>query len=439
MDNITPLSAPYRVLLWLARIILGSTFVMSGFTKLIDLWGFVYKIEEYLGIWGIEQPRSIVFVVALLISGFEFVTGFLLALGCFKRTAPVFLLLLMAGLLPLTLYIYIADPVADCGCFGDFWKISNGATFWKNLFLTVLLCLLLIYNRRESGLYSPPVQWLVVTVVSAYALAVGLIGYYIQPLLDFRSFPIDTDLMKEYAEYDSSQDDDDPEFVFIYEDQEGNREEFLADNLPGDDWTFIDRRQIRGQEADGDGATDFVVLQGDEDVTEEAVKGEGREMLLLIPDLSRADVAYTYPLNELNAFMENNDGRLVALIADDSKGLAVWSDLSMASYPLYSAEPNLVKELGRGDMSLVYLEDGIIKWKRTLQSVDSDKLSAISSAEGSPDEVLESYDPMLSELLAEITIILVSALMVVWFLDRSGRLLSWKNKIRKKDASVEKE
>ncbi|MDE6248781.1 MAG: DoxX family membrane protein, partial [Paramuribaculum sp.] len=122
---------------WLTRIIVGALFVVSGLSKADDLWGFIYKIEEYLRVWNVVCPRSIVLTASMLISGAEFVLGSLLMLGLYRRSAPALLLLTMCGMLPLTLYIYMYAPVADCGCFGDFLILSNAATFWKNVALTV--------------------------------------------------------------------------------------------------------------------------------------------------------------------------------------------------------------------------------------------------------------------------------------------------------------
>lgn len=116
---------------WTLRVLTGSVFIMSGLVKGIDLWGFIFKIEDYLAVWGLSQPRSLVLMAALLISGYEFVFGCMLAAGCYKRVAVWALTAMMGVMLPLTAYIAIANPVSDCGCFGDFWVISNTWTFIK--------------------------------------------------------------------------------------------------------------------------------------------------------------------------------------------------------------------------------------------------------------------------------------------------------------------
>lgn len=136
-----------------ARLTVGAVFVLSGFAKADDLWGFVFKIEEYLQVWGIVQPRSLVIAAAMFIASFEFIAGVMLVAGCYRRTVVWLLTLMMGVMLPLTAYIWAADPVSDCGCFGEMLRLSNAATFFKNVALMAALVVLLIYNRRVGCLF----------------------------------------------------------------------------------------------------------------------------------------------------------------------------------------------------------------------------------------------------------------------------------------------
>ena len=106
-----------KTYIWILRLLVGSIFILSGTAKLIDLWGFIYKIEQYLLTWGIIEPRSIVFIGALSISSFEFIMGALLLVGSLKRTSAWSLLALMGVMLPFSLYVAVSNPVDDCGCF----------------------------------------------------------------------------------------------------------------------------------------------------------------------------------------------------------------------------------------------------------------------------------------------------------------------------------
>lgn len=44
------------LLVWMLRILIGGTFVVSGLSKAIDVWGGMYKIQEYFTVWGLDIP-----------------------------------------------------------------------------------------------------------------------------------------------------------------------------------------------------------------------------------------------------------------------------------------------------------------------------------------------------------------------------------------------
>jgi uncharacterized membrane protein YphA (DoxX/SURF4 family) len=376
--------------MWLLRILTGAVFIVSGFVKGIDLWGFIFKIEEYLAVWGMHQPRSLIMMAALLISGYEFVFGFMLATGCYKRVAPLALTLQMAVMLPLTAYIAIASPVADCGCFGDFWVLSNSATFVKNLVLTAFLVLLLIYNPKlENGVYKPAIQWMVGAWISLYFVIVALYGYNVQPMIDFRPYPVGSKILDVDTEAADSSDEA-AEMKFVYE-RNGEQQEFTIDNLPDSTWTFVDRIEpLPDFAVDAAGGAQFLVYDenGDE-ATEDAITGIGTELLLVIPEPRRVDISYTYFLNELKEWADTSGVKMQCLIAADRRGIEYWKDVSMASYDVYAADDTKLKELVRGTMSLVQLEDGVITSKYTLSSIDSDIIDAGPSG-----------DDLLSEMAA---------------------------------------
>lgn len=384
-----PLRQWQIVTVWVLRVLIGGLFVFSGVVKGIDLWGFMFKLEDYLAAWDITQPRSVVLVAAMGVSAYETVFGFLLLTGCYRRVAPWALTLSMAVMLPLTAYIAVADPVTDCGCFGDFWVISNTATFLKNIAITAALIFLIIYSpRMKSGLYKPAIQWVVGAAVTIYIIMVGLYGYNIQPMLDFRPYPPGTQLVAAGTDEDEDAGDDEAMPVFVYE-KGGERREFPADNLPDSTWSFVERKGF-DSEAPTPHPDGFAIFDGDEDVTRSALSGEGTELILVIPELRRADISYTYYINDLYEKADSAGIAMVALIGSGEKGIAVWKDFSMAAYPCYSVEDTTLKELSRGLMSLVLLQDGRIKGKATVSSLvngnydDTDPLTAVADLSDTP-------------------------------------------------------
>ena len=381
---------------------------MSGLTKMLDLWGFVYKIEQYLSVWGMSEPRTLVLGGAMSLSAGEFIVGLALFTGSYKRTSAWLITLLTGFMLMLTAYIVVADPVDDCGCFGDFIILSNTATFLKNIVLMGMAVYLWRYNATVSGFFSPYSQWIEGLIAFLYIVVVGTLSYNVQPMIDFRPYPVGTVMAggEETA--------DDGNMQFIYE-RDGVKETFDADNLPDSTWTFVDRVEPAGDHS-ADKRT-FTIYDGDDDVTDFVLEPKGDQLLVLIPEPARADISSTYLLNELNRYMIQHGGVMTAVIGTDGDGIEEWRDMSLASYDIYSAEDTSIKEVARGNVAIVLLHDGVIKWKRTLVSVDSDMLA-------SPDDtLLDRLDYAGSRYFWLLSIVFVGLEFLLWVIDRSGRLI----------------
>lgn len=403
--KVKPLSKWQYVLVWVLRIVVGGVFVSSGIAKAIDLWGTLYKFGEYFSVWGWVLPHSLYFMMAFLLAVAEFLLGTMLLLGCYKRTSVWLLTAIMAFMLPLSAWIYFSSPVADCGCFGDMWVISNGATFLKNIFIIAALVWLIFTNVSVPGLFRPYIQWVVVLVCFIYILTIGLFGYMVQPLIDFRSFPVGSSLL-------SGESADDVAFEFIYE-KEGVRKAFNENDLPDSTWTFVDRHIVSG--AIDEDKADFAIFEQGEDVTEDVIETEGEQLLVVLPEFERADVAYTYLVNELQRAVESHGGTLIEVGAIPEKSLDQWRDMSMATYPIYIADATVLKSLSRGVMSAVYLKNGVVVWKRSLASIDSELFNVNRT---DPHVVLDKLGFNGPRLFWKLTGLLISIFTFIWILDR---------------------
>ena len=116
-----------------ARILLGLVFVFSGYVKAVDPLGSTYKIQDYMAAMGLDFFAPIALVIGIGLAAFEFLIGVCLVLGTNLKSTSILAFVMMCFMTPLTLWIAIADPVTDCGCFGDALVISNWQTFWKNI------------------------------------------------------------------------------------------------------------------------------------------------------------------------------------------------------------------------------------------------------------------------------------------------------------------
>lgn len=345
-----------NALCWIIRIIVGSVLIFSGFVKCVDPWGAMYKFSEYFAVWGLDLSREIILISASSLSIFEFSLGAMILLGCFRRVTVWLFAAFMAVMTALTVYIYVADPVSDCGCFGDALKLTNGETLLKNIVLCLLAAYLVLINHRVSGLIGTKVQWFAITATVLYCASISFVGYHRQPLIDFRTYgtgevisqtqtePVDTDGMK---------------FVYV---KNGERREFDAENIPDDSWTFVERIEPENPINNADLVINDV--DGD-DVTNKVIGDKGKTLLLIVSAPERIGLSRSHMTAKLAEAMEKGGGQFATIIASDYPGgIEAWQNkLQAEDYDIYEAEDTDLEMLVRGDMALVYIEDGVVRWK----------------------------------------------------------------------------
>lgn len=358
---------------WLVRIIVGVLFIYSGFVKAVDPWGTVYKFGEYFALMGLPNYDALTLVAVFTLFSYEFLVGVFLLLGCYRRSAPIMAMLFMAVMLPLTLWIALKNPVSDCGCFGDALILTNWETFWKNVVLIALVAWLLIFNRRCRALINPAFQWISFLSTLLFVGVIGIQGYWRQPLIDFRAYKVGNDITS-FEENTT----DPTSFIFVYE-KDGVTKEFTEDDdLPNEDdgWIFKERRDIfpEYKERSIEKERNFHLWDatGEEDVTEEAIQEDGDQIIITIPDLSKVTTAMTWKINSLRDWCEKHNIDIIAAVSGSAEEIGIWSDLSMPDYPIYTADDTVIKELVRGNPGIVFLRDGKIAWKSTLDALDAD-------------------------------------------------------------------
>ena len=385
------------VLVWLLRVFVGGIFIFSGFTKVVDPWGFVFKISEYLNVWGIHWLwREVVTCVAVTIASLEFVLGVLLITGCMRRSVCQVLMLFMAFMLPLTAYVALASPVSDCGCFGDAYLISNKATFWKNVILAVSLVYLLLNNHKVNGLFPPLTQWMVIVTNIIFCLALAVLGMSIQPLMDFRNYKVGSRLVNEI----------DDQIALIYE-KDGSETVFSVDEIPDSSWTYVGRKSLAT-----DRSGNFAIFEGDDDVTPDVVSSEGIQVILVVSNPDYHQKARAGMANSINDYVALYGGSMIGAVAMAPDSLDSWKTKTHPNFDVYTSDDTLLKELVRGDAALVYLKDGVIKWKRNIYSLPGDFPDFESD-----HNVLEDVEVVDSgEKLKNLTMVYLSVLAVIFIM-----------------------
>ena len=407
-----------RLLTLLMRLTVGGVFIFSGFTKGVDPWGGCYKITDYLTAMGLVGWTGLALLFAVALAALEFMLGMALVTGVYRRAAPRIALLVLLVMTPVTLWIALTGAVADCGCFGDALHLSGWATFGKNVLLLLGIIYLLAFNRSIPGIFGPAVHWMVMAVSFAMVMALAYYGYFKQPLIDYRPYPVGSRLVQT----DTSDDEaDDEDFIFIYS-RDGEEHQFTIDSLPDeeDGWEYVTRYHARRSHGkviiQGQNSPRIAIMDSIEgDVTLEVLGNSRRTVLLLFPDLPQVGVVNSFALNELNDAATVADADVVGLTPATASEIEQWRDISMATYPIYNMDDSELKMIARGNPAVVYLENGSIVWKRTLASLDDETLTNDLRQMG------EGYDTV--SILRRLMFAFVIALLAILVINRSHLLV----------------
>lgn len=430
----TPRNKWLSLLVVCVRIIVGATFIFSGVVKLIDPVGTMYKIEDYLQAFNLSSISAVSYFVAVVLALVEFVLGFNALLGSYLRTTPHLLLIFMAIMTPLTLYLAIANPISDCGCFGDVITLTNWQTFGKNIVLLLLVIFLLRYNIRARSLFHREIHAFIVVWVSIFGLAQLYVAAMYSPILDFRPFKVGTDLAAAYF----GDDDSAVEYDFVYT-KDGVLATFALDSIPDEEsgWQYVERRERRQAKPSKDNSLleHFVVYQGDEDVTEEVLSHQGYLFMLLSEDLTKADDDDINVVHELYDYTREYGYPFYAVTASSPDEIEEWCDNTGAEYPFYFMDRTTIRTIQRANPYLLVLKDGVIYHKYYISHMPNEELLI------APVEEIEAYATMsgynATYRVISLAILLILPIVLLYFTERIAlfalrRFRRWRETRREK-------
>ena len=343
------------------RLLLAATFIFSGFVKANDPLGTVYKLEDYVHAMAwFTLPDTFLLGCAVILALFEFTLGVYLLFGMKRKATSAITLAFMVVMTLLTVYIAIANPVEDCGCFGDVLILSNGATLAKNIVLLGAAVLVSRYYRLQKDCLGSTAKWLIAFVSLCLIIVYAVYCIVCLPVLDFRPYKVGTNLREAVT---SNQQKFDVKIVY---EKDGQTLELSAeDEDPDSTWTYVETRRtpIETQHL---ATADFYVADADgEDVTEEILLADGYTLLLIIPDLMNADEGCVDKVNEVYDYAQEKGWGFYCLTSsEDQRAQTYWNDHTGAEYLYYIAEERMLKTVVRGQPGLVLLQDGVIvkKW-----------------------------------------------------------------------------
>ena len=363
------------IIINLFRIVLGLTFILSGFVKAIDPLGTQYKIEDYLGVLSLGGmlPDFVTLGTSVAISAIEFTLGVLLLFAISRRVISKVTLVFMTIMTLITAWLYIANPISDCGCFGDAIHLTNGETLLKNIIMLVMTAVVVYKPRDMIRTLSNGNSTIVINYSVLFILLYAAYSLYMLPQFDFRPYHIGANI-EEGMKIPEGAPQPEFETTFMMK-KDGQTKEFTLENYPDSTWEFVDSKTIMVKEGFVPPIHDFSILSlNGDDLTEDILQQKGYTFLLIAPYLEKADDSNFGPIDQIYEYAEEYGYKFYCLTASGKQAIARWQDMTGAEYPFYNTDAVTLKTIIRSNPGMLLLKDGTViqKWSHNELPNDSE-------------------------------------------------------------------
>lgn len=345
-----------QTLLMLVRLVVGGLFIFSGLIKVNDPVGTSIKLEEYFDVFSFDIApffaylKDISLPLAVILVVLEVVLGVMLILGVKLRLTVILLSLMILFFTFLTFYSAYFNKVTDCGCFGDAIKLTPWQSFYKDVFLLVLIAILFFFRKDLTDTRSP---WLngAAGVSLVLSLVLSIVAIRNLPFIDFRAY-------KAGVHIPSAMQPSQPlEYSYV---MRKDGEDTVFDQYPADDsYEFVDM-QLKNPEALPK-ISDFSVWNENGDFTEDLLTG--KKLVVLISNISKMSES---GFSEMTSLIQSLEGTAITPVVvaasseDEIKALLAKHGWNAEHY---MGDATVVKTIIRSNPGIMLLEDGTVVQK----------------------------------------------------------------------------
>ncbi|MBE6203644.1 MAG: hypothetical protein E7135_08320 [Rikenellaceae bacterium] len=341
-------------------LIVGGTFLFSGFVKSVDPVGTSIFVEKYLATYSLEMLMPWALAIAVVLGAVELLLGLLLVAGAYRKQTALCTALFLFVFTIITLLSATVLPIGDCGCFGDAVKLTPWETFVKNLVLLPMAVVLwLLCRKQTANRYSIDV------LIVAVLLSFGVNGVALRflPLVDFLPYKEGVDLRAEVQRVRDAEDNAVRSVLCFENIATGERVEYPADAT--DCWTdenleYVDAYTVH-DEIDEMTFDDFRVYDADGvESTMSLLAREGSVVWLCVGD---ADALRGSRLRAVQDVVRNTpSAQIVVITSDDMTKVS-----SLLDTPCYAIDAMTLRSFMRASVGVVVITDGVIDYKRDIR------------------------------------------------------------------------
>jgi uncharacterized membrane protein YphA (DoxX/SURF4 family) len=350
-----------KLLTGICRILVGFLFIISGFIKANDPLGFSYKLDEYFTVFHIPLLSTISLYLAIFICAVEIALGFATLLGARMPFVTWSLLLMILFFSFLTFYSAYFDVVKDCGCFGDALHLKPWQSFMKDMVLFVLILPLFLRRHQIHSFLSPQLALILSWLGLFLSTFFSIYCYRHLPFIDFRPYAPGKNIpegmkVPENAPKDIYQ-------IRLWYEKNGVVKEFTDKNYPWQDttWKFKDSKNVLVQEGTKPAIHDFSLTDGGgSDYTEDLLKNQDYNFMLVSYDLAKADKGVQPAINEFAMKCERDHIKFIGITATAPSQTDQLRHEMQSPYDFFFCDATALKTIIRSNPGLVLLKKGTV-------------------------------------------------------------------------------
>lgn len=342
-----------QIALLIIRFIVGGLFIFSGLIKVNDPVGTSIKLEEYFDVFSYDiapffsSLKAISLPLAVFLVVLEVVLGIMLIINYKPKFTTIALAVIIVFFTFLTFYSAYFNKVTDCGCFGDAIKLTPWESFYKDIFLLILIAILLVCrNSLKPNNHS----WATGVSLFSLVLAAGLSIYAIQnlPFIDFRAYKEGVNISQ------AMQPSAGLEYSYVM-----NRggEQVVFDQYPtGDEYEFVEMN-LKNPEALPK-ISDFAVWNEQGDFTEEILTKD--RVLILVSNISKINEKNFDKIKSLIEGFRGSEVRFSVVSASSEEEIKALIEKEEWDVDYYLADATVVKTIMRSNPGIMVLQEGEI-------------------------------------------------------------------------------
>ena len=364
-----------KIIKQIARIIVGVTFIFSGFVKGIDPWGSAYKFVDYFVAMGLDWFNWAAFPLGILLAFLEFAIGVGLLFNLRLKLSSWLAFIFMVFFTFLTLWIAIYDPVSDCGCFGDALVISNWETFYKNIVLIILTWIVFFYRNNMPRILPGILSGIAGAAFIALYIAISVYSYNHLPILDFRPYKVGVNISEAMSIPEGAPQ---PQYenIFYYKNKKtGNTERFTEENYPWEDtlnYEFDNLESVLVDKGYEPLIHDFTIETPEgEDIIDFFIYDENYVFLLIAYDLKKTNTKSQEKINELAKWAIDRDLSFICLTSSLPDESDKFAQDHQVPYEFFNCDEITLKTIIRSNPGLMILKNGTIVAKYHYNDIPS--------------------------------------------------------------------